>query len=48
MNISKPAEEKKTQGSHRESNPGPPALAAGALATELRLPTATQAISLQL
>ena len=32
-----PAErEKKTQGSRRESNPGPPALAAGALTTEPR------------
>ena len=39
MNISKPAEEEKTQGSHWESNLGPPALATGALASELWLPT---------
>ena len=38
INISKPAGREKTQGSHWELNPGPPALAAGALATELRLP----------
>ena len=33
-------EEKKKQGSRWGSNPGPPALVAGALTTELRLPTA--------
>ena len=41
-------EEKKTQGSRRGSNPGPPALAEGAFTTELRLPTATWALIIQL
>ena len=49
INISKSAGRgKKTQGSHRELNPGPPPSATGALATEPWLLTATQAISLQL
>ena len=46
--LSKPAVREKNQGSHLESNSGPPTQAAVALATELQLPTATQAISLQL
>ena len=41
-------EEKTTQGSHWESNPGPSALAVGGLTTEPRLLISTQAISLQL
>ena len=36
--ISKPTGSEKTQGSHRGSNPGPPALATGAMTPELRLP----------
>ena len=39
--VTEPAESEKAQGSHWGSNQGPPALAAGALTTELRLPTAT-------
>ena len=41
---SKPAGRRKPQGSHRESNPGSPVQAAGAVTTEPQLPTATWAM----